>query len=86
MKWKKPRMLSLVVMTDEVITRNKENGTDKHFGKDEVFIWFGEIPNMEGHCVVFGHTTGKMYSGFHCENFKEYSEESYEYGYPQSKK
>jgi len=40
---------------------------------EEVFIFLGEIPNMQGHCVIVGHTTGKIYIGYHIEDFEELS-------------
>lgn len=45
------------------------------FTRKGVYIFFGEIPNMPGHCVVADHQTGKLYSGFHTENFAELSED-----------
>ena len=45
---------------------------DERLGK---FIFFGEIPNMLGHCIVSGYDTGKIYSGFHIENFIELTDE-----------
>ena len=39
------------------------------------FVYMGEIPNMLGHCVVAGYTTGKLYSGLHIENFIELTED-----------
>ncbi len=41
------------------------------FKTDDVFIFFGEIPNMIGHCVVADHKTGRIYSGYYIENFIE---------------
>ena len=38
---------------------------------DSVFVYLGEIPNMPGHCVVAGHKTGRVLSGFHTDNFVE---------------
>lgn len=45
--------------------------------KEKAFIYFGEIPNMSGHCVVSGHESGRVFSGFHIENFQEIIEEGY---------
>lgn len=42
---------------------------------DDMFIYLGEIPNMGGHCVVAGHTSGRIYSGYHIENFEEIDDE-----------
>ncbi len=36
-----------------------------------VRIFFGEISNMPGHCVVADHKAGRMYSGFYTGNFVE---------------
>ena len=41
---------------------------------EKYFIYFGEIPNMPGHCVVFGES-GRMYSGYHPETFLVIPEE-----------
>ena len=38
-------------------------------------IFFGEIPNMPGHCVVADHRTGRVYSGYHTENFAELADD-----------
>jgi hypothetical protein len=45
------------------------------FEKGGVYIFFGEIPNMPGHCVVADHETGRIYSGYHTESFVELSED-----------
>ena len=45
---------------------------DKYpFTRDGVYLFFGEIPNMPGHCVVACHKTGRIFSGYHTENFAE---------------
>jgi len=41
------------------------------FTADAVYVFFGEIPNMTGHCVVANHATGQIHSGYHIENFVE---------------
>jgi len=41
------------------------------FGEDESFVYFGEISNMPAHCVVAGYESGKIYSGYHTEDFKK---------------
>jgi hypothetical protein len=41
------------------------------FTPDGVYVFFGEIPNMPGHCVVADHKTGRIYSGYHTEWFEE---------------
>lgn len=44
------------------------------FIKDELYVFLGEIPNMGGHCIVVEHKTGKIFSGYHTENFSEVPE------------
>ena len=61
------RKLSLVKVTEKW-------KLEKHF-KDDVFIYLGEIPNMKGHGVFLGHRTGKIYSGYHIEDFRELTDE-----------
>jgi hypothetical protein len=39
------------------------------------YVFFGEIPNMPGHCVVADHVTGQIFSGYHTENFVEIDED-----------
>ncbi len=41
------------------------------FAPDGVYVFFGEIPNMAGHCVVADHGTERIYSGFHTDGFEE---------------
>ena len=41
------------------------------FKAEQVFVFLGEIANMPGHCVVADHFTGKIFSGYHTENFVE---------------
>lgn len=43
--------------------------------KEEVFIFLGEIPNMPGHVVVAGMNSGKIFAGYHPENFETLSDE-----------
>lgn len=53
----------------------KNKGTTDFDPRDEVFIFMGEIPNMRGHVVVAGHTSGRVYSGYHDDNFVELTED-----------
>jgi hypothetical protein len=39
------------------------------------YVFFGEIPNMPGHCIVADYETGKIHSGYHTDNFIELGEE-----------
>ena len=43
--------------------------------EDEIFVFLGEIPNMPEHCVVAGHKSGRVYSGYHATNFQELDED-----------
>jgi diadenosine tetraphosphate (Ap4A) HIT family hydrolase len=45
------------------------------FPEKDIYVFLGDIPNMPGHCVVLNHRTGKVYSGYHTENFVELSED-----------
>lgn len=59
-----PRPLSIVIFTGD---RKVYSMFTSMF-----YVFLGEIPNLEGHCVVAEHPHGKILSGFHTENFKEY--------------
>lgn len=49
---------------------------DKYpFAPNGVYVFFGEIPNMPGHCIVADHQTGRVYAGYHTENFAEIPED-----------
>lgn len=45
------------------------------FLEKDTYVFLGEIPNMPGHCVVLNHRTGKVYSGYHTDNFIELTED-----------
>ena len=63
------KYLSIVMLEDWYREHLKEVN-QHHLDKDNFFIYLGEIPNMPGHCVVVGHESGKIYSGYHIENFR----------------
>lgn len=44
------------------------------FLRENHFIFLGEIPNQPGHCVLLGKS-GRMYDGFHTDDFEELSED-----------
>ena len=56
-----PRQYSLVKAVED-------NGKLK---KSEIYIFFGEIPNVPGHYVVSDFKSGKVIAGYHLENFIE---------------
>jgi len=64
-----PRKLSLVRFD---IARLPRGFRHKYpFRAGVAYIFLGEIPNMPGHCVVADHGSGKIYSGYHTDNFVE---------------
>ncbi len=73
---KKMRQYALVELTDDY-KKAMEGRKDSPIMNEKIFIFFGEIPNMPGHCVVSGHESGKIYSGYHIDSFQELQEEGY---------
>ena len=73
MRAKKPRTYSLVKF--DVTKLPLQVRRRYPFRKDRVYVFFGEIANMKGHCIVMDRKTGKMYSGYHTENFVELPED-----------
>ena len=76
---KKPRQYSLVRFEFDAPNNQPDPWTPqyKKVGLDssKVYVFLGEIPNMPGHCVVLNHKSGKIFSGYHIENFKELKED-----------
>lgn len=68
-----PRKLSLVRFTAKTLTG--AGRTKYPFRAGRVYIFLGEIPNMRGHCVVAEQDSGKIYAGYHTENFAELAED-----------
>lgn len=68
-----PRYLSLVRFSFDSLPTNYH--AKYPFVDGRTYIFFGEIPNMPGHCVVADHTTGQLYSGYHTENFIELTDD-----------
>ncbi len=64
-----PRQYSLVSFNYDSLP--SEYHEKYPFTKKGVYVFFGEIPNMGGHCVVADHKTGQIFSGYHTENFVE---------------
>jgi hypothetical protein len=66
---KRPRQYSLVRFRfDQVEPKYRRRYPFKPKG---VYVFFGDIPNMPGHCIVADHKTGQLFSGYHTENFEE---------------
>ena len=72
-KWKEPRQYSIVKFDFETLPKSFHNKYP--FKRDKLYVYFGEIANMAGHCVVADYKTGKIFSGYHTENFIELSED-----------
>lgn len=71
------RQYALVELTEE-FKKAMVDQKDHPIMTESTFIFFGEIPNMPGHCVVAGHESGRVFSGFHIDNFQEITAEGYE--------
>ena len=69
------KQLSIVKLEDWYIDHLKKYNDRYRFTCDTSFIYLGEIPNLPGYCVIAGTTTGKIYSGYHIENFRVATEE-----------
>jgi hypothetical protein len=72
-KRRKPRKLSLVKFNFDGCP--VEYHKKCPFSSEVVYVYLGDIVNMPGHCVVVEHETGRIYSGFHTENFVEIPED-----------
>jgi hypothetical protein len=68
-----PRKLSLVKFERRRLPRGSRRKYP--FRAGAAYVFFGEIPNMPGHCVVADHRSGQIYSGHHTDNFVELAEE-----------
>ena len=53
-----PRKLSLVRFNAEAIPKSYRRKYP--FRAKRTYVFFGEIPNMRGHCVVADHRTGQI--------------------------
>ena len=69
MKRRKPRQYSLVHFDFDALPPGYAKKYP--FRRNRPCVFFGDIPNMPGHCVVADHKTGKIYSGYHTEHFVE---------------
>ena len=69
------RQYALVKVNPASVQLLSESGAAKSpLLEESVFVYLGEIPNMPGHCVLAGHNTGRVLSGFHIDHFVELSE------------
>ena len=70
---RKPRRLSLVRFDFDGLPKRFRSKYPFKPGSSYVFL--GEIPNMKDHCVVADTKTGRVYAGYHTENFIEIPDE-----------
>jgi hypothetical protein len=68
-----PRPMSTVRFSDECYPEEYRGGYPMN--PEHLFIYLGEIPNMEGHCVVMDNVDSQIYSGYHIELFTEINED-----------
>ena len=71
-KYKIPRKLSLVKFDFDTI--DIKYHSQYPFSRHEHYIFLGEIPNMNGHCVI-GHKNGAITFGWHTDNFVELTDD-----------
>ncbi|MCB1887037.1 MAG: hypothetical protein KDH20_05500 [Rhodocyclaceae bacterium] len=67
-----PRKLSLVRLRPDVPA---EVAGRYPFHGDFPLVFLGEIPNMAGHGVFVGYSSGRLYSGIHIDHFEELGED-----------
>lgn len=70
---RKPRRLSLVRFYFDDLP--KKFRAKYPFKPGSNYVFLGEIPNMPDHCVVADAKTGRVYTGYHTENFVEIPDE-----------
>ena len=66
---KEPRQYSLIKFSYDGL--DKDYHKYYPFGSKSKYIYLGEIPNMLGHCIVACYATGRLYSGYHIQDFVE---------------
>jgi hypothetical protein len=67
-----PRERSLVKF---VATSSVRNGKKYPFKRDHTYLFLGELANMPRHCVVADLKTGRLFAGYHTDNFRELAED-----------
>ena len=72
-RYKRPRRSSLVRFSVERLSSRDVKLYPFKPSKTDVVL--GEIPNMPGHCVVADVKTGRVWAGYHTENFQEIPED-----------
>ncbi len=69
MKKRRPRKLSLVRFV------GAGPGVRLPFKVSRTYVFLGEIAQMPGHCVVADVASGRVWAGYHSENFTEVPED-----------
>ena len=69
-----PRMNSLVKHVDSAVTWLQENDAYHKYISDYLFL--GEIPNQQGHCVAYNLNEKEIMVGLHTEDFVELTEDA----------
>ena len=72
-KWKMPRQYSLVKF--DFTDLPKKYHMTYPFTEQGVYVFLGDIVNMEGHCIVADYKTGMLYSGYHTDSFIELTDD-----------
>jgi hypothetical protein len=70
---RRPRDRSLVRLVPESAALAGRKGCP--FRATRTYVFLGEIPNMPGHCIVADIKTGRLFSGYHTEQFREVTDE-----------
>lgn len=72
-KRKTPRKLSIVRFDFEHV--DSAYHCKYPFTEHGRYLYFGEVANMPGHCVVAEMKSGQLHIGYHTENFIELTDE-----------
>jgi len=76
----KPRLNSFVVFDKTTVSEDiynkyyKQTFENEFNGKNELFIFLGEVPNASSHCILADLYTGKILGLYHTYNFREATE------------
>ncbi len=74
-RWKMPRIMSLVRVSDEANDAYVKQLNGPHPLQGLRLLFLGDIPNMPGHCVLLDHRTNKIHATWHTDSFVELTEE-----------
>lgn len=74
-KIKIPRQYSLVKFDYDSVPTEYHKYYKKTFKKNDTWIFFGDIPNQQGHCILMHAKTKKFEAFWHTDNFIELTDE-----------